>query len=163
MEQLNVDTDRVTRFLDSLQPAFQTGDHLVEGKHYETNCMRLLELQYRALVRFDLPAFREMLAEDTEMIIVGPASIPIVGHWKGRDAVIEAIVKNFSYMTNQQPEILSVVAQGNTVVLTAHERGLYLPTGREYETHWVQHFTWHNDHLIKSFQIFDGSSFLVPN
>ncbi len=61
----------------------------------------------------------------------------------GKDAeaenvrVVEAARRNSAQIEEQRPEILSVVAQGDTVVVFGRELGRFRPTGREYELHWM--------------------------
>jgi hypothetical protein len=55
-------------------------------------------------------AFFDPLAEDIEMVNVGPAALPFVVCWRGPTQVVEAVRRNFSWMEDQRPEVLTVVA-----------------------------------------------------
>src|SRR5262245_4130419 len=136
--------EAIARFVDGLRQAFEAGDPAAAAKCAEAACVRLVQEQYRAIARGDFAAYPDTLAEDIEFENVGPAAVPFVGRWRGREEVAEAIARNFGYVEDQRPEVLSVVAQGDCVVVVAREQGRYRPTGRDYDAHWVQHFTWHD-------------------
>jgi ketosteroid isomerase-like protein len=61
----------------------------------------------------------------------------------------------------QQPEILAVVAQGAVVVVTARERGRYRATGRSYDLHWVQLFTFRQGKVVRVREVFDSAAMLA--
>ena len=52
------------------------------------------------------------------------------------------------------------MAQGDVVVVVAHERGRFRATGRPYETHWVQIFTFRDGQLARFVQICDNSTMI---
>src|SRR5262249_38484136 len=144
-----MDANSITRFLEGLRPAFEAGDAAVAGKSAEASCVGLVEAQYRAIARGDFAAFLDTLAEDIELETVGPPAIPFVGRWRGRAEVADAIRRNFACVEAQQPEILTVVAQGDTVVVAARERGRFRATGRPYDLHWVQFFTCRDGRVVR--------------
>jgi hypothetical protein len=94
------------------------------------------------------------------MEIIGPREIPFTGRWSGRDAVAEAVRSNFSRIDEQSPEILSVVAQGDMVVITGRETGRVVATGKKYDIHWVQHFTVRNGKVTRFWELFDSGPML---
>lgn len=147
--------DVIARFLDELFPAFQAGDPAVHEKVAEAACVRLVEGLYRAIVGGDVATFLALLDEDIDFENVGPAVIPWVGRWRGRATVADAMARNFGYVDEQRPEVISVVAQGDTVIVVGRETGRYRPTGREYETHWVHRFTWREGRLVRLQQVSD--------
>ena len=52
------------------------------------------------------------------------------------------------------------MAQGDVVVVVARERGRFRETGRPYETHWVQIFTFRDGRLARFVQICDNSTMI---
>jgi ketosteroid isomerase-like protein len=52
------------------------------------------------------------------------------------------------------------VAQGDTVVVLGHEKGRFRPTGRDYELHWVQFFTFRDGKLARFRELADTAAFL---
>lgn len=150
----------VNQFLADLQPAFAAGDVNATAKHAETANVAVVTKMYHAVIHGDMAGFLDGLAEDVELENIGPAAVPFVGRWKGRAELAEAIPRNFSQIEDQRPEILSVIAQGDMVAVVAREQGRYKPTGRTYETHWVQLFTIADGKVTKMRQVFDSGPFL---
>jgi ketosteroid isomerase-like protein len=139
----------VMKFIERLENAFHEGDPRATEKTAEKDNVKSLQEQYRALVRGDVAAFAATLADDVELDILGGPDLPFAGRWKGRDEVIKAVVLNFSLLEDQQPEVESVVAQGDTVVVFARERGRFKATGREYDIRWAQWFTFRDGLLFR--------------
>jgi ketosteroid isomerase-like protein len=120
-----------------------------------------LQAMYRLIAEADIGGYLNMLTDDVEFEIVGPPGLPIVGRWRGRSAVVEATARNFSLFEDQRPEVLRVTAGGDTVVISGRERGRYRPTGREYELHFVQFFTFRGGRLARFHQVFDTAALLA--
>ena len=74
--------------------------------------------------------------------------------------VIEATRQNFALVEEQRPEIQSVVAQGDTVVVLGRETGRFRPTGREYEMHWMHHYTFRGGKIQQIRELFDSAALL---
>jgi ketosteroid isomerase-like protein len=54
--------------------------------------------------------------------------------------MLDAIIVNFSSLQNQKPVVESVVAQGDTVIVTMEEEGEVRATGKKYRIKCVQRF-----------------------
>jgi uncharacterized protein len=146
----------VTDFLDRLAHAFREGDPHVDHKHAEAENVRLLREQYQAIARGDFDAAFALLADDVDFEVVGPPDGPFLGRWRGRAQVEEAVRTNFARVEDQHPEVQSLVAQGDTVVLIARERGRYRDSGRPYDVHWVQQFTFRDGRIVRVREIYQG-------
>src|SRR5919112_1049062 len=127
------------RFIDRLHDAFREGDRNAAGKTLEAENVRVIEGVFRAVARKDFDALGALLADDVTFEIVG-AGGPMSARAEGRERVVEAARGNFAQVEDQRPEVLSVVAQGDTVVVVGRERGRFRPTGREYEAHWMHQY-----------------------
>jgi uncharacterized protein len=149
MSEVSVHPSSVTTFIDRLPHAFAEGDSEAATKFEEAENVRRLQQQYRALARGDFGPLLNLLAEDVELEMLGPPDVPLTGRWRGREQVAEAVRTNFGLLQDQQAELLAVVAQGDTVVLYAQERGRYRPTGRAYDIHWVQLFTFRGGRVVR--------------
>lgn len=121
------------------------------------NVRRLLEM-YAAVGRSDFAAVVERMTDDIVMTITGPPGHPFNGRWVGRTAVLEALGRNFAMVDEQDVQIISVVAQGETVIVIARERGRYRPSGEPYEGEWAQVFGFRDGRLEAMREIFS-----VPN
>lgn len=130
----------VAQFVSRIPTAFEEGDPEVSAKRLEAENVRLLHQLYSAVTRGDFDAACDYMAEDVVLEILGPPAMPLTGRWQGRAQVREALPRNFGLLENQQPELQTVVAQGDTVIVLARERGCYRATGREYDIHLVQQF-----------------------
>lgn len=148
----------LSRFLDAIYPAFLNGDPEVDRKAIEKENIEHLRSMYQAITHGDIATFASKLSDDTEMIIHGPPSIPFVGTWKGKDEVLAAMGRNLSHTTLQLPEVLSVVAQGNVIVLYARDRGIVRATGAAYAALSVQLFTFEKGKLVRFEQVFDTAA-----
>jgi ketosteroid isomerase-like protein len=125
------------QFFDTFEAAFQEGDTNLASKSEEASNVRQVQQIYRILAQGDFSALGELLADDVVFEIIGSSDNPFAGYAQGRQQVIDAARHNFTQLEEQRPEIEAVVAQGDTVVVMARERGRYVPTGQEYDFHWV--------------------------
>jgi ketosteroid isomerase-like protein len=136
------------RFIDRLHEAFLDGDEAAAAKAAEARNVVRLQEQYRAIARGDFPLALAQMADGVEMELRGPEDVPVNGCWRGLEEVATAMRRNFAALQEQQAEILSLVAQGDTVVLLAQERGKVRATGASYHLRWVQVFTFRDDKLV---------------
>ena len=150
----------ITKFIDSLRTAFEAGDDQAVHKDIESRNVTELQGHYQAIARGDFAAVLALFADDIEFEIIGPPAIPFVGRWRGKEQVAQAIKNNFALVENQQPEVQELVAQGDTVIVVARERGLYRPTGRPYDVHWVQVYTFRDGKLVRFREYFDSSAMI---
>ncbi|WP_406694994.1 nuclear transport factor 2 family protein [Singulisphaera sp. Ch08] len=140
-------------FIEQLPLAFRKGDSKVTIKEVEADNLRLLQANYQAIALGDFETFEEMLAEDVDFEILGPLTVPFLGSWQGRKQVAEAVRNHFAMLEEQCPELESVVAQGDTVVVSGRERGRYKETGHDYDVQWVQFHTFFEGKLIHMRQL----------
>jgi ketosteroid isomerase-like protein len=143
------------QFFDSFYIAFQQGDTNLASKSAEADNIRLVERIYRLIAQSDFEALGDTLADDVVFEVVGSPANPLVGCAQGRDQVVEVVRKNFQLLEDQKPEIQSVVAQGDTVVVMARESGRFAPTGKEYDFYWVQFFTFGDGKVIRARELAD--------
>ena len=148
------------RFIDTLFEAFHEGDANVASKSEEENNVRRVEEMYRAIARNDFEALGESFADDVSLEIIGPPTSPMTGFHQGRQRVVEATRNNFAQLEAQRPEIQSVVAQGDTVIVVGRERGRFRPTGRDYSLSWMHQFTFKGGKVIRIRELFDSSALL---
>jgi ketosteroid isomerase-like protein len=99
----------------------------------------LLHDVYSAVIKGDFEALREAVADDVELNICGFS--PMDGVWRGRDDVVAATRKNFGLVSGQQPEIESMISQGDCVAVLLRESGVLKATGDAYSIRAVQWFT----------------------
>jgi ketosteroid isomerase-like protein len=118
---------------------------------------------FRTIARGDFDSLGSFLADDVVMEIAGPAELPFVGRTQGANQVAGQIARNFSHFEDQQPDVESVVAQGDMVVLQARERGRLRASRRPYHIHWVQIYTFRDGKLKRFQEIFDSAPLLAAH
>ncbi|WP_422928782.1 nuclear transport factor 2 family protein [Singulisphaera sp. PoT] len=151
-------TETMSRFLDRIEQAFAEGDAEVGHKATEAGHVRLTREMYHHIIRGDFESAFRNFHDDIELEITGPEGLPFRGRWRGRDEVSRAILENFSGVEEQQPEIQHVVAQGDTVIVIARERGRFKGPGTDYDLHWAQLFTFRDGKAILIRELVDGHS-----
>ena len=145
------------QFIDSIDPAFRAGDVLVHTKAAEARNVEVLREGMRALATGDFEgAVALLFHDDIDLEITGPPAVPFLGRWRGRTEAGEAIRRNFAMLEGQEPEIRSIIAQGDTVVIVAHERGRMRETGSPYASHFVQVATFRGGKIVRFHEIVDG-------
>ena len=149
-------------FVSSLPIRLGEGDPGATGKAAENHRVALLQNVFRAIAGGDLGAFREAMTPDAEMEILGHPCLPMCGRWVGRDEVLAAAAANFALLENQMPEIDSVVAQGDMVVIFARETGRFKPTGKDYSLRYVQLFVFDGDRISRMREYLDLTGALEP-
>ncbi|HEX8174974.1 MAG TPA: nuclear transport factor 2 family protein [Pyrinomonadaceae bacterium] len=148
------------QFISTVQAAFREGDDNVANKLEEAANVRRVEEVFRLIARKDFKALDDILADDVTLEIVGSPSTPMAGLTQGRQQVIETLENNFAQVEEQQPEIQSVVAQGNTVVVIGRDKGRFRPTGRTYDLHWMHQYTFEGDKIIRMRELVDSAALL---
>jgi ketosteroid isomerase-like protein len=128
--------------IDHLRVAFEQGDSDHHLKAPERANIQSLQGAFRAIASNDQRAFADSLSDEVMLEILGPPEVPFLGRWRGRDEVAAAVWRNFALLEGQKPEIRSVVAQGDTVVVHGRESGRVREGGQEYDFEWVQFYTY---------------------
>lgn len=147
----------LSSFLDHLLTAFREGDPQANAKTVEADNVLRIRAAYEAVARDDYDAFARCLHDDVEMEVYGPKINAFVGKSRGREQVRDTVRKNFSQVEEQRPELLTVVGQGDTVVIFGRETGRFRPTGQRYDLHWVQLFTLRDGLIVRIRQVTDTS------
>ena len=96
---------------------------------------------YEAVGRGDIPALLDLLAEDVEWTLQGPAMIPFAGPRYGRAGVSEFFSQVESTIEFLQFEPRTFVAQGDTIVVLGYEHNRMKPTGRTFQQEWAHVYT----------------------
>lgn len=130
-----------------LDRAFQDGDAASEAKPQERQNVELLGRMVYAISQGRFDELREMLAPDVTYEAAAPAHVPWVRHAAGADDVAAAIQANFGCVCEQRPEPLSLVSQGDTVMVMARETGRWMDSGEAYDTLLAQQYTFRDGRL----------------
>lgn len=143
------------QLLEDLQAGFIAGDEFANLKVVERKNIDSVSRLYSALEERAFERAVEVMTEDIDYEILGQGTSMMVQKCIGRDAVMETLVRNFGYVTEQNPKIISVVAQGDSVVVVGAETGRFIETGKLYKGDWVHIFTFRNQLVSRFRQIAD--------
>lgn len=150
-------------FLGLLGTAFLEHDSEVANKQTEAENVRRVEQVLMMLGSGNYDALGDLLADDVEMEIIGPAEAFMAGRHHGLPAVIEAVRNNFSLLEDQHPTVESVIAQGNQVVLVGREKGRIRSTGRSYDVSLVQIYTFREGRVVSMREVVDTATWMMAS
>ena len=103
--------------------------------------IQVVQSAYSAFGRGDIPALLELMTDDIEWTLPGPAVVPIAGTYKGRDALGEFFAKLGANIEFQKFEPRQFVAEGNLVLVLGSEQGIAKATGKSFSSEWVHAMT----------------------
>jgi ketosteroid isomerase-like protein len=135
-----------------LGPAFESGDAAAPGKAQERANVEQLGRMVHAISQGRFDALREGLAPDVTYEMVAPARVPWRRHAFGADEVAATIAENFATVREQRTQPLSLVSQGDTVMVMARETGRFADDGEPYEVMLAQQFTFGGDGRLVGFR-----------
>jgi hypothetical protein len=123
-----------------LLAAFQAGDPGHEEKAQEQENLAALAriVGMIAMGRFD--ELREHLTPEVGYQLLAPAGFPWARHARGAEDVSRTLAENFAAVREQRPDVLALVAQGDTIMLMVRETGRWTRTGEEYDVLTAQQF-----------------------
>ena len=116
-----------------------------------------LRAQIVALEKGDYGPVMAAAGENVELDIFAPPQFPFVRRARGLDEYRQAVQQNFSALEEQHPEITSVTADGDDVVVIGREHGRIRATAATYDIQFVQRFKF-KDGRLASVQIIAANS-----
>src|SRR5579862_576339 len=111
-----MDSEYTDRLLQTVRPAAASEPPAPQA---------VLHAAYHAIIQGDFDTFGKSMADDVELHIRGFG--PMDGTWRGRSEVVEATRKNFALVSGQQPEVESMIAQGDSIAVLLRESGVLKP------------------------------------
>ncbi len=121
----------------------------------------VVQRNYEAVGRGDIPAVLDLLTDDVEWTMQGPSEIPFTGTRRGREAVGEFFSVLGENLEFEHFEPREFIAQGDTVVVLGYERSLIKPTGRTIEHEWAHVYTLRDGKIAKARFIEDTAAYVV--
>jgi ketosteroid isomerase-like protein len=125
----------------TLVSAFEEGDGLVHTKPLERALVDTIQEIYAALGRGDIDGFMAFFTDDVVVDLHVPQDFQFIRHAEGKQEARSLVLHNFGLLESQAPQIVSAVAQGDTVVVTLKEIGVVRATGTPYSIQVSQQFT----------------------
>lgn len=153
-----METSKLSPLDATLRLHFEAGDPASEAKTHERGNVDTINRLFDAVVSGRFDAVLEVLAEDVRVELFAPPEFPFVRQAVGREATRAMISHNFSTLADQQPEILSLTAQGDSLVLVARESGRLRYSGQPYDVHFVYSFQLRQGQLSSILQFATYSS-----
>ena len=135
-----------------LGPAFEAGDAAAEGKSRERENVERIGRMVHAIAQGRFDEVREQLAPGVTYEMAVPEIIPWRRRAAGPDEVVQAIAENFATVREQRTQPLSLVSQGDTVMVMARETGRFADSGETYEVLLSQQFTFDDDGRLAAFR-----------
>jgi ketosteroid isomerase-like protein len=147
MEQVSLD-----RIPEVLMPAFAAGDDVAGAKVRERGNVERIGRMVHLISQGRFDELREHLAPDVEYEMGAPQSIPWCRRARGADEVAAAIAENFASVRDQRTQPLSLVSQGDTVMVMARESGRFADSDEPYEVLLAQQFTFDGEGRLAAFR-----------
>jgi ketosteroid isomerase-like protein len=136
----------------ALGTVFMAGDPAVEGKAQERFNVEQLQRMVQAISQGRFDELRERLAPDVAYEMAAPKRFPWRRTASGAEEVAAAIAENFASVCEQRTQPLSLVSQGDTVMVMAREAGRLVDSGRRYDILLAQQFTFGGDGRLAGFR-----------
>lgn len=127
-------------FANSLDNLFRHGDSNAYMKQQEASNIRLIEDAMLAIGRNDMVALKELIADNVQLDIKTSADLPFIRAASGKEKFLDAVKHNFSEISDQQPRIEAVIAQGDTVIILSSEEGEIRASGARYHVQGMHRF-----------------------
>jgi ketosteroid isomerase-like protein len=138
---------------DTYERAFAQGDPGAGSKSFEMCNVAAVKALIEAVANDDYDFFSRVVSESVSLKILAPPDVPFIRNAKGAPAFLDTVRRNFAMVEDQKPVILSIVAQGETVVCIVREQGRYSEDGRAYDLHAMQEFVFRDGKLERIFEI----------
>ena len=123
----------------------------------------LVKQLYDSMSKGDLNAVLELMTDDVEFVVPGPAEIGAAGTWRGPSGVRDCFARLREAQQNESIDIREFVAQGNHVVVLLHVVARARATGRSFESDIVHFFTFRNGHIRRLLDFFDTAALVEAN
>lgn len=134
----------------ALGPVFAAGD--AEAKVQERGNVEQIGRMIHAISQGRFDELREQLAPDVTYEMAAPRRFPWRRGASGADEVAAAIAENFASVCEQRTQPLSLVSQGDTVMVMARESGRLVDSGAQYNILLAQQFTFDGDGRLVGFR-----------
>ena len=138
-------SESIQLFLQGIEAAFREKDPHVDAKAWEARRTEQVRGMFEALGAGDLAAFFALIHPEIEMEIHAPEMFPWQLQARGLDSFRDMLLTNFGSLAEENPTILSVVAQGDMVVVSGRARGVLKQGLVPYDTQFCYELTFDGD------------------
>lgn len=109
--------------------------------------LAIVEAQLAAIACGDYASALVHVHEDIELDIFAPPEFAWFRRARGQREFQKALEHNFGTLTEQRPEVTTVVTQDDLVVMIGREQGRIRETGQEYDVEFVHRFRFRDGRL----------------
>ena len=136
---------------------------MTRGGEQEEENVSKVKLLYDAFRRREVHSIMDMFADDVVMHGPAPSGVlPWGGTYNGRSGVAQFFKALGESLEPQQFDLNDFIAQDNKVVVLGYQKGRAKPTGRPYETEFVNVWTIRNGKFIE-FRVYNDTAALVES
>ena len=133
------------------------------GVGQEGENVSMVKRLYDAFKRREVHSIMDMFADDAVMHGPAPSGVlPWGGTYNGRSGVAQFFKALGESLEPQQFDLNDIISQGNKVVVLGYQKGRAKPTGRLYETEFVNVWTIRNSKFIE-FRVYNDTAALVES
>ena len=104
---------------------------------------------YEAFLRGDIEGLLKLYAEDVRWEVYGPASLPTVGTWQGKDGLAQFFATVNERLEPHSFEPQEFSAQDDQVAVIGHYDWTAKATGRPFSANWVHVLTLRDGKIIR--------------
>lgn len=138
---------------EALSDVFARADPYAGTKSQEQANIATVQRILDAISVGDMAAFTAELDPEIELEIFCPEYFPWIRQAKGIDEIVAAVKQNFGVLQDQTPAITSLVAQDDTVDISAEETGRIRGTDRTYSVTGLLKYKFRNGKVISLHEI----------
>jgi uncharacterized protein len=118
----------------------------------------LIESLYDSFLRGDLDAILEIISDDAELIVYGPAELPFTGHFRGQSGTKQFLEALTTTQDDITAEITERIVQGNSVVIIGSYSAKIKATGKTIHTPIAHVWTVESGKITRFLDFFDTAA-----
>ena len=124
----------------------------------EQDITTLIESLYASFLDGDLDAILEIVGDDAELIVYGPAELPFTGRFRGRSGTRQFLEALIITQDDIKAEISERIVQGNTVVIIGSYSAKIKATGKTISTPLAHVWTVESGKITRFLDFFDTAA-----
>jgi ketosteroid isomerase-like protein len=124
----------------------------------EQDITTLIDTLYASFLRGDLEAILEIVSDDTELIVYGPAELPFTGQFRGQSGTRQFLEALVTTQDDIKAEINERIVQGNNVVVIGSYSAKIKATGKAISTPIAHVWTVENGKITRFLDFFDTAA-----
>jgi uncharacterized protein len=124
----------------------------------EQENITLIDTLYAAFLRGDLNQILDLVSDDTDWIVYGPAELPFSGHFRGKSGAKQFLEALITTQDDISAEFSDRIVQGNRVVILGNYSARIKATGKRVSTRIAHVWTVEDGKIIRFLDFFDTAA-----